>query len=57
MGGKSLYSMLRAALTLLFIHERTLGLRGTWQKARLLSAAACRPKAPRTTRANGHKKA
>ena len=47
MGGKSLCSMLRAALALLFIHERTLGLRGTWQKAMLLPAAACSPKAPR----------
>ncbi len=47
MGGKGLSSMLRAALALLFIHERTLGLRGTWQKAMLLPAAACSPKAPR----------
>lgn len=47
MGSKSLCSMLRAALALLFIHERTLGLRGTWQKAMLLPAAACSPKAPR----------
>lgn len=57
MGGKSLCSMLRAALALLFIHERTLGLRGNWQKAMLLTAAACSPKAPRTTRTNCHKKA
>lgn len=44
MGGKGLCTMLCAALPLLFIHERTLGLKGAWQIAEIQSEAACSAK-------------